>query len=49
MNYNGDPIDNMVGEIKGTTKFLATIIFAGFNVVFLIVVGLILVSNFGIN
>ena len=49
MSYNNDPIDNMVSEIKGTTKFISKVIFAGFNVVFLIVLGLVLASNLGIN
>jgi len=49
MSYNNDPIDNMVSDIKGTTKFLSRVIFAGFNVVFLIVLGLVLASNFALN
>ena len=47
MNYNSGPIDSVVSDIKGATKFLAKAIFAGFNIVFLIVIGLILASNFG--
>jgi hypothetical protein len=48
MNYGSGPIDNMVGDIKGTTKFLAKVIFAGFNIVFLVVIGLIIAANFGV-
>jgi hypothetical protein len=49
MSSKNDPINDMVSEIKGTTSFISKVLFAGFNVVFLIVLGLILVSNFAIN
>ena len=49
MQYSNSPIDNMVNEIKGTTGFLGKLIFAGFNVIFIIILGLILVSNFAIQ
>jgi hypothetical protein len=46
MQYPNDPIDNMIKDIKGTTGILAKVLFAGFNVVFILILGLILVSNF---
>jgi hypothetical protein len=46
MQYTNDPIDGLVDEIKGTAGVLTKILFAGFNVVFIVVLGLILVSNF---
>jgi hypothetical protein len=46
MQYTNDPIDDLVSDIKGTTGVLAKVIFAGFNLVFLVILGIILVSNF---
>jgi hypothetical protein len=48
MQNPNDPIDNMIEEIKGTTGILAKVLFAGFNVVFILILGLILVSNFAL-
>ena len=45
MEYTNDPIDGLIDEIKGTTGILARVIFAGFNIVFIVVLGIILVSN----
>lgn len=47
MEYNTDPIDYMVDDIKGSADVLAKVIFAGFNIVFLVILGVILVTNFG--
>ena len=49
MQYSNNPIDNMVDEIKGTTGFVGKIIFAGFNVIFIIILGIILVTNLAIQ
>jgi hypothetical protein len=46
MQYSNDPIDDLVNDIKGTTGVLAKVIFAGFNLVFFVILGIILVSNF---
>jgi len=46
MQYTNDPIDGLIDEIKGTTGVLAKVLFAGFNLVFFVIVGIILVSNF---
>lgn len=46
MQYSNDPIESLVNDIKGTTGVLAKVIFAGFNVVFVVILGIILVSNF---
>ena len=46
MQYNNDPVDGMVDEIKGTAGILAKVLFAGFNLVFVVIIGVILVSNF---
>ena len=48
MEYNADQIDYLVDEIKGTSDVLAKVIFAGFNIVFLVILGVILVKNFGL-
>ena len=45
MQYSNDPIDDLVNDIKGTTGVLAKVIFAGFNLVFFVILGIILVSN----
>lgn len=47
MAYSNDPIESLVDDIKGTTGILAKVIFAGFNLVFIVVLGIILVSNLG--
>jgi hypothetical protein len=47
MEYNAEQIDYLVDEIKGTSDVLAKVIFAGFNIVFLVILGVILVTNFG--
>lgn len=47
MEYNTDQIDYLVDDIKGTSDVLAKVIFAGFNIVFLVILGVILVTNFG--
>ena len=49
MQYSNDPIEGMVDEIKGTAGVLAKVLFAGFNIVFIIVLGIILVSNLTIQ
>jgi hypothetical protein len=46
MQYTNDPVDGMVDEIKGTAGILAKVIFAGFNLIFVVIIGVILVSNF---
>lgn len=46
MQYTNDPVDGMVDEIKGTAGVLAKVLFAGFNLVFIVIIGVILVSNF---
>ena len=46
MQYNNDPVDGMVDEIKGTAGILAKVLFAGFNLIFVVIIGVILVSNF---
>jgi len=45
MEYTTDQIDSMVDEIKGSADVLAKVLFAGFNIVFLVVLGVILISN----
>ena len=47
MEYTNDPIDGLVDEIKGTAEILAKVLFAGFNLVFVILLGVIIISNFG--
>lgn len=46
MEYTNDPIDGLVDEIKGTAEILAKVLFAGFNLVFVILLGVIIISNF---
>jgi hypothetical protein len=46
MQYTNDPVDGMVDEIKGTAGILAKVLFAGFNLIFVVIIGVILVSNF---
>lgn len=48
MQCNNDPIEGMVDDIKGTAGVIAKVVFAGFNIVFIVVIGIILVSNFAI-
>jgi hypothetical protein len=48
MQYSNDPIENLVNDIKGTTGVLAKVIFAGFNLVFIVILGIILVTNFAL-
>jgi hypothetical protein len=43
--YVNDPVDEMVEDIKGSADVLAKVLFAGFNIVFLVVLGIILISN----
>lgn len=45
MQYHNDPVDVMVDDIKGTAGVLAKMLFAGFNLVFIVVLGIIIVSN----
>ena len=45
MHYTSDPVDNMVDDIKGTAGMLGKILFAGFNLVFIVILGVLLVSN----
>jgi hypothetical protein len=45
MEYTTVQIDVMVDEIKGSADVLAKVLFAGFNIVFLVVLGVILISN----
>ena len=40
-----DQVDGMVDNIKDSTNLLAKVLFAGFNIVFLVVIGVILVST----
>jgi len=49
MQYSNNPIDNMVNEIKGTTGFLGKVIFAGINLILIIILGIIIVSSFAIQ
>ena len=49
MEYTTDQIDGMVDEIKGSADVLAKVLFAGFNIVFLVVLGVILISNLAVN
>jgi hypothetical protein len=49
MQYTNDPVDGMVDDIKGTAGLLAKVLFAGFNIVFILVIGFILVSNLAIQ
>ncbi|MFC1997100.1 hypothetical protein ACFLXI_05770 [Chloroflexota bacterium] len=49
MQYNNDPVDGMVDDIKGSAGILAKVLFAGFNIVFLVVLGVVLVSNLSVN
>ena len=49
MEYTSDQIESLVNDIKGTTGFLAKVLFAGFNLVLIIVLGVILVSNLAIH
>jgi len=49
MQYSNNPIDNMVNEIKGTTGFLSKVIFAGINLILIIILGIIIVSSFAIQ
>lgn len=49
MQYTNDPVDGMVDDIKGTAGVLAKVLFAGFNIVFILVIGFILVSNLAIQ
>ena len=45
MQYHNDPVDVMVDDIKSTAGVLAKLLFAGFNLVFIIVLGILIVSN----
>ena len=47
MEYNAEQIDYLVDDVKGSSDVLAKVIFAGFNIVFLVILGVILVTNFG--
>ena len=47
MEYNAEQIDYLVDDVKGSSDVLAKVIFAGFNIVFLVILGVILVINFG--
>jgi hypothetical protein len=43
--YAEDPVDEVVEDIKGSAEVLAKVLFAGFNIVFLVILGIILISN----
>ena len=49
MQYSNDPIESMVDDIKGTAGVIGKVVFAVFNIVFIVVIGIILVSNFAIQ
>ncbi|MFC1997099.1 hypothetical protein ACFLXI_05765 [Chloroflexota bacterium] len=49
MEYNADPVEEMVEEIIDSADLLAKVLFAGFNIVFLVVLGIILISNLSVN
>jgi endonuclease V-like protein UPF0215 family len=46
--FDTEPIDGMVDEIQGSIVVVSKVLFAGFNIVFLIIIGVILVANFGL-
>ena len=45
MEYDYNPIDELVEEIKNSADTLAKLLFASFNIVFLIILGIIIISN----
>ena len=49
MQHTHDQVDGMVDEIKGSAEILAKVLFAGFNIVFLVIIGVILVSSLAAN
>ena len=49
MEYTNDPLEDLVDEIKGTAEVLAKVLFASFNIVFLILLGVIIISNMSIQ
>ena len=46
VDYDGDPIEGMVDDIKGSAELLAKVLFAGFNIVFLVILGVLLIATF---
>lgn len=49
MEYSTKQVDAMVDDIKDSAEVLAKVIFAGFNIVFLVVLGVILITNLSAN
>ena len=49
MRYNQEPVDLMIEDIKDSASLLGRILFAGFNIIFLVVIGVILVSNLAVH
>jgi hypothetical protein len=47
VDYKRDPFDDRLFDHKETSNVLAKVIFAWFNIVFLVILGVILVSYFG--
>ena len=49
MQYTEEPIDALVENIIESTDVLAKVLFAGFNIVFLVVLGVILITTLAMN
>jgi hypothetical protein len=49
MQYNNEPINGIVDDIKATASALAIYLFAGLNIIFIIMLGIILASHITIQ
>ena len=49
MEYTNDPVEGMVDDIREPADVLAKVLFAGFNIVFIVVLGIILITNLAMH
>ena len=45
MQYNNDPIGEMVDDVKGSVAFLSKVIFGGSFILIIVALGVIIVAN----